>query len=294
MAARFQVEPTKLLETLKQTVFKGATDAQLVALVVVANEWGLNPFVREIYAFPDSKGGGIVPVVSIDGWLNRINSHSQYDGMEKEFADGHDGKPVTCTVTIFRKDRSKPTRHTEIFSECFRNTDPWKNQPHRMLGHRTLIQCARIAFGFAGADPEDAGWASAPARARVVEPLPFLPPDSPLPAEAPTQHAQAAPPAATSGAAETPALEPAPETPAFAKAPTPRRRPAPKPVAAPAPVENHNALTRLARLIKDHDLDLQKCDDWCVEQVGVRLDSITEEDAEQILNHFPLLKEATL
>ena len=41
----------------------------------------LNPFTKEIYAFPDSKSGGIVPMVSIDGWCRIINEHPQLDGI---------------------------------------------------------------------------------------------------------------------------------------------------------------------------------------------------------------------
>ena len=37
------------------------TDAQMAALLVVANQYNLNPWTKEIYAFPD-KSNGIVPV----------------------------------------------------------------------------------------------------------------------------------------------------------------------------------------------------------------------------------------
>ena len=61
MASRLSVEPAKLYDTLKSTVFQKATNEELLALVVVANEYGLNPFLKELYAFP-AKGGGIVPI----------------------------------------------------------------------------------------------------------------------------------------------------------------------------------------------------------------------------------------
>lgn len=173
MAQRFDVEPAKLLETLKQTVFKNASDAQLMALCIVANEAGLNPFAREIYAFPD-KAGGIVPVISIDGWLNRINKHEQFDGMDEEITMGANGKPESATVTIYRKDRGHPTRHTEYFEECHRNTDPWNKSPRRMLLHRATIQCARRAFGFAGADPDEIAHIEKPATGRVVTDAPAI------------------------------------------------------------------------------------------------------------------------
>ena len=58
---------TDLLPVLKATVFKGLTsDAQMTALLVVANAYGLNPWTKEIYAYPD-KQNGIVPVVGVDG-----------------------------------------------------------------------------------------------------------------------------------------------------------------------------------------------------------------------------------
>lgn len=154
MASRFNVPPAKLLATLKDTVFKGATDSELLALVVVANEYGLNPLTKEIYAFP-AKGGGIVPVVSIDGWINRMNSNPQFDGIE--FADefGEGGKIFSCTAKIHRKDRSHPVVVTEYLSECYRSTDPWNKCPSRMLRHRALMQGVRVAFGFGGVYDED-------------------------------------------------------------------------------------------------------------------------------------------
>lgn len=152
MASRVNVEPAKLLNTLKNTVFSKASDDELLALVVVANEYGLNPFTKEIYAFP-GKGGGIVPVISIDGWVTMVNNHPQMDGVE--FKEHHeDGKLISVTCLIYRKDRSKPVEVTEYLSECKRNTEPWKME-HRMLRHKALKECARYAFGFSGVTDED-------------------------------------------------------------------------------------------------------------------------------------------
>lgn len=153
MAQRFNCEPSKLLETLKSTAFKNATSEEMMALVVVANEYNLNPFTKEIFAFP-AKGGGITPVVSVDGWIRLMNSHPQMDGIEFDEVE-KDGKPFSCTAIIWRKDRTRPTKVTEYFSECYRNTDPWNTKPRRMLKHKATIQCARTAFGFTGIKDED-------------------------------------------------------------------------------------------------------------------------------------------
>lgn len=166
MAGRFSVDPNKLFDTLKNTVFKGATNDELLALVVVSNEYGLNPLLKEIYAFP-AKGGGIVPVVSIDGWLRMMNDHPQFDGLDYEWQ--HDGERlVACTSVIYRKDRSKPVRVTEYLAECKRGTEPWKME-HRMLRHKATIQGARVAFGFSGISDEDEA-VNVPGLARDVTP----------------------------------------------------------------------------------------------------------------------------
>jgi phage recombination protein Bet len=139
-----------LMETLKATAFKGqVSDAQMTALLVVANQYGLNPWTKEIYAFPD-KNNGIVPVVGVDGWSRIINSHPQFDGMDFE----QDAE--SCTCIIHRKDRSHPVRVTEYMAECKRpNVGPWQSHPRRMLRHKAMIQCARLAFGYSGIYDQD-------------------------------------------------------------------------------------------------------------------------------------------
>ena len=152
MASKLNVDPAKLHQTLKETVFKGASDDELVALVLVANTYGLNPLLKELYAYP-AKGGGIVPVVSIDGWVSMINGHPQMDGMQfEEHYD--DGSLAAITCRLWRKDRNRPIEVTEHLSECKRNTEPWKME-HRMLRHKALMQCGRYAFGFSGITDED-------------------------------------------------------------------------------------------------------------------------------------------
>ena len=153
MASKFSVEPARLLETLKATLMPKATNEELLSFVVTANQYGLNPFTREIYAFP-ARNGGIQPVVSVDGWIRMMNNHASFDGIQFTTED-KDGKPFSVTATIHLKDRTHPVEVTEYFSECSRNTEPWKVNPRRMLRHKALIQCARVAFGFSGITDEE-------------------------------------------------------------------------------------------------------------------------------------------
>ena len=152
LSAKFGMgEEANVLETLKATAFKGqVNDAQMTALLIVANQYGLNPWTKEIYAFPD-KNNGIVPVVGVDGWSRIMNDHPDFDGMDFEQDE------ESCTCRIYRKGRSHPIQVTEYMSECKRGAGPWLSHPKRMLRHKAMIQCARLAFGFGGIyDPDEA------------------------------------------------------------------------------------------------------------------------------------------
>ncbi len=163
MAQRLSVEPEEMHNIIVNTVMpnggRGITNEQFVSFLMVANEYKLNPISREIYAFP-AKGGGIQPIVSIDGWLNIINGHPQFDGMDIEFSEskieiGGKQLPEWCKCSIYRKDRNRPVVVVEYMEECYRQTDPWRQKGRRMLQHKTVIQGARYAFGISGIIDED-------------------------------------------------------------------------------------------------------------------------------------------
>lgn len=150
LASLFNIpESSDLVAVLKATAFKGqVSDAQMSALLIVANQYGLNPWTKEIYAFPD-QNNGIVPVVGVDGWSRIINENNQFDGMDFQQDE------ESCTCVIYRKDRSHPIKVTEYLSECKRNVKPWQSHPKRMLRHKAMIQCARLAFGYVGIYDQD-------------------------------------------------------------------------------------------------------------------------------------------
>lgn len=173
VASKYGVDPDKFLATLTATCFQlrdrsqKPTNEQLVSLLVVADQYGLNPFTKEIFAFED-KNKGVVPIVSVDGWSRMINDHPQMDGIEFRFSDNivnpAKGKPCPewCEAIIYRKDRGRPIIVREYLDECYvapRNgyDGPWQTHTKRMLRHKAEIQCARIAFSFSGIYDEDEG-----------------------------------------------------------------------------------------------------------------------------------------
>lgn len=155
IAAKYGMDPGSFETTLRSIMPDKATWEQFSAFLMVANQYNLNPITKEIYAFP-TRAGGIQPIVSIDGWMNLINSHPKMNGMEFVDVKNGDGKLSAITCRIYRKDRDKPTEVTEYMAECVvASSEPWKKWPARMLRHKAAIQCARYAFGFSGIVEED-------------------------------------------------------------------------------------------------------------------------------------------
>ena len=183
MAQKYGVEPAKLYETLAKVAFRvhekngpdrAPTPEEMMGLLVVAETYGLNPFIRQIFAFR-SKAGTVVPVVSIDGWLSILNRQPDYDGLSVAFSDkmikmGSRELPESCTVTINRKSMSKPIVVSEYMAECYGASEIWAKWPHRMLRHKAIIQAVRIAFGIGGIYDEEEASAMSDAPSPVVMP----------------------------------------------------------------------------------------------------------------------------
>jgi hypothetical protein len=159
LASKFEMTATDFGNMLVNTVFPNGkgTASEVFALCLIADEFGLNPLLKQIYAFP-GKGGGIVPVIGVDGWYRIMNEHPQFDGIEFDEKDDESGRIQSVACTIHRKDRSIPLKMPpETLEENKRNTEPWNKQPRRMLRHRAAIQAIRVAFSIGGVmDEEDA------------------------------------------------------------------------------------------------------------------------------------------
>lgn len=178
-ASKYSIDPKVLLATLKATCFRQSdgdvSDEQMVALLVVADQYNLSPFTKEIYAFPD-KNRGIVPVVSVDGWVRIINEHPDFNGYEVLLPDAQlaaieNERPAAwewVTIKLHRKSVEFTPALTEYLDECYRApikkngsngpytiNGPWQSHPKRFLRHKALIQAARVVFGFSGIYDDD-------------------------------------------------------------------------------------------------------------------------------------------
>ena len=118
LAERYGMEAANFERVLRATVVPPAcTKEQFAAFLLIAKRYDLNPILKEIYAFP-AKGGGIQPLVGVDGWMSLINRQPERDGVE--FEDVLDGKGELAAIKcrIWRKDRSRPVEVAEYMAEC--------------------------------------------------------------------------------------------------------------------------------------------------------------------------------
>lgn len=156
---RYDLDPGKVMNIVAQTVFRTSgnepplSPEETAAALIVCNQYDLNPFTKEIYAFRSK--GKLLVVVGVDGWSAIVNRQPQLDGIEFEehFLDNGQVEAVTCK--IHRKDRSLPVVVTEYTRECRRDTDPWNKMPVRMTRNRAFVQCARLAFSISGIVDQD-------------------------------------------------------------------------------------------------------------------------------------------
>lgn len=176
LAMKYGVTEETLLSTIKGTIMKAdkngreATNAELIAFLLVAQKYDLNPFTKEIYAFPD-KRSGIIPIVGVDGFITLANRCPDFDGYKLTWSDdmvnNSEAKqcPSWCEVEIYRKDKAHPLIVREYLDEVYRapfkskegyiTNGPWQSHTKRMLRHKTLVQGFRVAFGLTGIYDED-------------------------------------------------------------------------------------------------------------------------------------------
>ena len=110
-------------------------------------EYRLNPRADELDLVQFEEGCWQV-FITVNGWAKLINAHPAFCGIEfSEASELEEGVPLWMGCAIYRTDRIKPIEIKEYFSEMKTEHIAWQQMPRRMLRHRAMQQCARLAFG---------------------------------------------------------------------------------------------------------------------------------------------------
>lgn len=133
---------------LLATVAKGATESEFLMFLEFCKSTGLNPYKKEIWFIKTDKGG-VQMMTGINGFLAIANRNPNYDGMEVSI-DEQDGKLISATAKVYRKDRKYPSCATVYFNEYFKPTKfgngMWEKMPKMMLQKVAKSVALREAF----------------------------------------------------------------------------------------------------------------------------------------------------
>jgi hypothetical protein len=119
----------------------------LLALLRIARQHHLDPLKEEvaIVLYEDCHWQAYI---TVEGYSKILNNHPAFDGIVFTQSPEHtNGIPIWMECTIYRKDRSCPIVVREYFEEVKGDQTIWQKMPRRMLRHRVMQQCARLAIG---------------------------------------------------------------------------------------------------------------------------------------------------
>ncbi len=119
----------------------------LKSILTKAKRYQLNPLLGQIDWEPNEENHWEI-YIPIDGWIAMIHRESSFKGLAfDQSPETENGIPIWMECTIYRSDLSHPLTVREYYAELKTNHPVWQQIPRRMLRHKTLQQCARLAFG---------------------------------------------------------------------------------------------------------------------------------------------------
>jgi hypothetical protein len=128
-----------------------------VQLLRLANKYRLDPLSDEITLL-QNQDQTYQPFITIDGWSKLMNDHPQYTGLSlRDSTELINGIPTWIECTIYRNDRILPIVIKEYFEEVRTDHPSWQQMPRRMLRHRVIQQCARLAFNISNSEHHKSG-----------------------------------------------------------------------------------------------------------------------------------------
>lgn len=131
-------------DSLRSMIASGLTDPEYELFCETCRHTGLNPVTKEIWAI--KAGGRLQIMAGINGFLKIANSHPQFDGMETEVATDQEGRIVSATAKVYRKDRKYPSVGVALLAEFKGNTPIWSKMPSVMLLKVAKSHAIREAF----------------------------------------------------------------------------------------------------------------------------------------------------
>jgi phage recombination protein Bet len=136
---------------IKSQIAKDCSNSELELFLYQCKKTGLNPLTRQIYAI--KRGGKMTIQTAIDGFRVIAERSGSYAGQEEPiWEDDKDGKPIKCTVKVYRFTPNFEQRYcagvgVAYFKEYYPNPfNLQKTMPHTMIAKVAEALALRKAF----------------------------------------------------------------------------------------------------------------------------------------------------
>jgi len=174
ISEQIQIYTPEEVAIIKSTVAKGFTDLELSYFLNVAKSYKLNPFLKQVWGYKDTKGN-IIVFAGRDGFLSKAQRDPRWNGIssdvvrededfEMNVAKGeiYHCKKISSKAKImgaFAISKPKgceyPTIEWADFDTYNKNYNVWKADPVAMIKKVAESHCLAKAYGITGLAVEE-------------------------------------------------------------------------------------------------------------------------------------------
>ena len=158
---------------IKNTVAKGTTNTELAFFLNVCKTTDLNPFIKEIWCYKDSKGN-LITFASRDGFLKKAQRNKSFNGIRSSDVCMNDqftldipngkvdheinfkeprGKILGAYAMVFRKD-GEPTIEWADIDTYDKKSNAWGTHKAEMMKKVAEVHALKKAFGISSLQSE--------------------------------------------------------------------------------------------------------------------------------------------
>jgi len=141
------------IDLIKAKIAPDCTDTEFELLMYMANTYGLDPLLRQIWAVKRNANTPALIFAGRDGMLAIAHRSGHFDGMQSGVVyegTGKDRKPVSAWCEIWRNDMTHSFKTDVPFSEYNTGYSVWKTNPSAMILKVAEAVCLRKAFSVSG------------------------------------------------------------------------------------------------------------------------------------------------
>ena len=142
------------IQLIKDTVAKGVTNDEFALFLYTATKYNLDPLIKQIWCVKYGTSPAAI-FTGRDGFLAKAHESGQFNGMKTLPTFGPNGKAISATCQVYRKDMEHPIEVTVYTEEYSSGKANWAKMPTTMICKVAESQALRKAFSISGIYSEE-------------------------------------------------------------------------------------------------------------------------------------------